>query len=59
MNQLMWRRATQSKVMLQLFLYAIYMGLLSDRRSGLYDVLMGLEDVALTCGVHINIDRTS
>ena len=52
----MWPRATQGicKVMLQLFLYAMDMGWLSDRRSGLYDVLMGVEEVALTCGKHIN-----
>ena len=52
----MWPRATQGicKDMLQLFLYAIDMGWLSDRRSGLYDVLMGVEEVALTCGKHIN-----
>ena len=52
----MWPRATQGicKVMLQLFLYAMDMGWLSDRCSGLYDVLMGVEEVALACGMHIN-----
>ena len=55
----MWPRATQgiSEVMLQIFLYAYDMGLLSDRRSGLCDVLMGVAEVALTCGMYINIDH--
>ena len=59
-DQLVWPRTARgvSEMLLQFFLYADDMVLLSDSPSGLRDMLLAFEEITQTWGMHINVDKT-
>ena len=56
----MWPRTARgvSEMLLQFFLYADDMVLLTDSPSGLRDMLLAFEEIMKMWGMHINVDKT-